>query len=232
MTTLTPTKDLGATSKATGLLYVEPDGTITDDDLAALAPDIEMNVPFIMDWVSAVLTHERCVTHLYKSIAGRTNNPVLKKQYQAFGDQTAKHVKILEKLVTSAGGNPNYVSPAARATEGMDAKVLESTFLLAGSIDVMTQEMAMLDAVFLAESTDHANWEAMGQLAERLPEGELKTAFGAAVDEVEPEEDEHLTWAQETRAQMVILQAENRAMTATGAEVEEIVEKIKGWLSD
>jgi rubrerythrin len=231
MTTLTPTKDLGATIKPVGLLHAEPDRQITDDDLAALAPDVSMNVPFIMDWVAAVLTHERCGTHLYRSVAGRTNNPILKKQYVAFGEQTERHAEILEDLVTGAGGNPNYVSPAARATEGMDAKLLESTFLLGGSIDIMTQEMAMLDAVLLAESMDRANWETLAVLAAELPDGDLKTAFTKAADEVGPEEDEHLTWAKETKMKMVLLQAESRAMTAAGAKAEELVEKIKGWLS-
>jgi rubrerythrin len=232
MHTLTPTKDLGATSKASDRLYVEPDCQITDDELAALAPDLDLNIPFVMDWVSAVLTHERCGAHLYRSVAGRTNNPVLKRRYGEFGKETERHVEILENLVTTAGGNPMYVSPAARATEGTDSKILESTFLIAGSIDVMTQEMAMLDAVLLAESMDHANWEVMAMLAERLPEGDLKTAFEEAVRQVEPEEDEHLTWAKETKARMVMLQAESRTMTAAGAKAEELIEKIKDWLSD
>ena len=70
-----------------------------------------------------MLAHERCGTHLYRSVAGRTNNPVLQAQYEEFGDETERHVEILEELVTAAGGNPNYVSPAARATEGTDAKL-------------------------------------------------------------------------------------------------------------
>ena len=90
----------------------------------------------------------------------------------------------------------------------------------------------MLDAVFLAETIDHANWETLAVLASELPDGDLKTAFQHAADQVGPEEDEHLAWAKETKMKMVLLQAESRAMTAAGAKAAEVVETIKGWLAD
>ena len=43
----------------------------------------------------------------------------------------------------------------------------------------------MLDAVFLAETIDHANWVTLGALTELLPDGALRRAFEAAVGEVE-----------------------------------------------
>ena len=232
MPTLTPTKDTGGQAKASGLLYVEPDLVMTDDELAGLAPDVGMNVPFVMDVVSAMLAHERCGVHLYRSVAGRTNNPMLKRRYDSAQDAVLEAVTVLEGLVTSAGGNPSYVSPAARAAQGMDTKLLESTFALNGSLDVMTQEMAMLDAVLLAESMAKANWETFAVLAGQLPDGELKTSFQEAADEVGPVKDEGFTWAKETKMKMVLLQSESRMMTAVGAKAEELVETVKGWFSD
>lgn len=231
MTTLTPTKLDGATSKASDTVYVEPAQQVTDEMLAALMPDAGFNVPFVNDYLSAVLTHERCGRHLYRSVAGRTNNPMLKRKYEEFGDETERHVEILEQLITGLGGNPNYVSPSARAVEGMDSRILESTFMLAGSLDVMTQELAMLDGVLVAEAVDQGNWSTLAQLAEQLPDGEAKTGLTAAVGMVQPQEEEHLTWARETKAKLVLLQANSRMMTAAGAKAEELVEKVRGWLS-
>jgi hypothetical protein len=134
MPTLTPTKDKGAASKAIGALYVEPEQVITDDMLASLFADTGLNGAFVADMLSAMLTHERCGRHLYRSVEGRTNNPVLRAKYKEFGEETERHVAILEDLITQIGGNPNYVSPTARAVEGADARILESTFALAGSI--------------------------------------------------------------------------------------------------
>ena len=62
----------------------------------------------------------------------------------------------------------------------------------------------MLDAVFLAETIDHANWTTFGALTELLPDGALRSAFEAAVGEVEAQEDEHLGWAKETRQRLVL----------------------------
>ncbi len=231
MPTLTPTKADGATAKANDVIYVEPAHTTTDEELAeALAID-GLNAAFVADLLSAHLTHERCGTHLYRSVAGRTNNPVLRARYEEFGEETLRHVEILEDVVRSAGGNPAYVSPLARAVEAADAHALQATFLAAGGLDPMAQEMAMLDAVFMAESIDHANWEALGQLVPKLPEGSLREKLRAAVDEVEVDEDEHLSWARDTRAQLTMLQASSSFVAKAGAKAEELVATVKRWFS-
>jgi rubrerythrin len=230
VTTLTPTKDLGATAQPALMLAIEPQLQTTPDMLEPLFPDAGLNAPFVADLLSAVLAHERCGRHLYRSCEGRSNNPILKAKYQEFGAQTERHVEILEELIASTGGNPNYVSSQARAVEGMDAKVLESTFALAGSVDVMTAEMALLDAVFLAESVDHANWQALAQLTQQMPEGEARSAFQRAVDAVEHEEDEHLEWAQQTRARLVMLQARSDLLANVGEKAEELLARVRNWL--
>jgi rubrerythrin len=231
LSTLTPTKSNGATTKASELVYVEPGRQVTDDDLAAMLPTAGVNVPFIADFLSAVLAHERCGRHLYRSVAGRTNNPVLRRAYEEFGEETERHATILEQLVMGLGGNPNYVSPAARAVEGTDSRLLESTYMLGGSLDVMTLEMAMLDAVLLAESADQANWATLARLADTLPDGDARNRLVEAVQQVAPEEDKHLDWARETKAKLVLLQADSRLLTQVGAKAEELVEAVRGWLS-
>jgi rubrerythrin len=195
MQTLTPTKDTGATAKANEVVYVELDQTETDQGLATQLSLDGVNAAFVADFLSACLTHERCGTHLYRSVAGRTLNPMLQGKYQQFGRQTVRHVEILEDVIVAGGGNPSYVSPLARATEAADTKALEATYLGSGGLDPMAAEMAMLDAVFMAETVDHANWEALGQLAAALPDGAMKDALTAAGREVEEDEDEHLSWA-------------------------------------
>ena len=40
----------------------------------------------------------------------------------------------------------------------------------------------MLDAVFIAESVDQANWQALQKLGQKLPDGQLKHSFTAAVE--------------------------------------------------
>jgi rubrerythrin len=232
MAILTPTKDKGAATKPLPAVYVEPDLQTTDDMLHALLPDAGVNMAFVADTLSGMLTHERCGRHLYRSVEGRTMNPVLKAKYKEFGEETERHVEILERLITETGGNPNYVSPTARAIEGTDSKILESTFMLEGSVDMMTAELAMLDGVFLAESADHANWKTLGAMVALLPEGPLRDSFRNAVEEVEEEEDEHLSWASDTKQKLVLLQTKSSAMTKAGAKAEELLARVTSWLAD
>jgi rubrerythrin len=229
MTVLTPTKATGATAQANDVLYVDPQAVVDDDVLAQQMPIDGLNSVFVADLLSAMLTHERCGRHLYRSVSERTNNPMLERKYQEFGEETEHHVDVLETLITGSGGNPNYVSSTARAVEGMDSKLLESTFMLDGSLDPMTREMAMLDAVFLAESMDHANWATLSKLTESVPEGSLRDAFRNAVGEVEEQEDEHLEWAKSTKAKMTMLQAQSSLATTIGVKAEEMIARVRGW---
>lgn len=229
--TLIPTYDTGAVTKPTDMVYAPPGREVTDDVLAGQLLDLGMNTPFIADIMSAALAHERCGRHLYRSVGGRTQNPMLKAKYEHFGDETERHAEILETLISAMGGNPQYVSPAARATEACDSKLVETTFMLAGSIDIMTAEMVMLEAVLLAETIDHNNWLAIEALAGELPDGELRQQMVDAVAEVLSQEDEHLGWARDTRLQMIRLQAKSRTMTAAGARVEEMLETVRGWFA-
>jgi rubrerythrin len=231
MPILTPTKADGSEARANDVVYVEPDQTVTDAELSTTMSMDGLNAPFLADLLSAYLTHERCGTHLYRSVAGRTNNPVLRARYEEFGEETLRHVQILEDLITTAGGNPAYVSPLARAVEAADAKSLEATFLAGGGLDPMAQEMAMLDAVFMAESIDHANWEALGRLAPMVPDGPIRAAMEAAVTRVESDEDEHLTWARDMRARMTLLQASGSLAAKAGAKAEELVASVKSWFT-
>ena len=89
----------------------------------------------------------------------------------------------------------------------------------------------MLDAVVLAETRDHANWSFLAQLVGEVPEGPARDALARAVGQVEPEEDQHLAWAQETRSKMMMLQAKSKMMATAGAKVEELTAKVRELFS-
>jgi rubrerythrin len=227
MPILTPTAATGARSAPQEMTYVDPARTMPAEEHQSFLAGTDLNGPFVADLLSDMLAHERCGAQLYRSVAERTHNPMLQRKYRSFGDETLDHVGILEDLIDGLGGDPGYVSPAARATEKSGIGLLESTFLLAGSVDLMTQELVMLDAVLLAEAKDHANWSCLSSLADQLPTGDVRAAFEAAVGQVEPQEDEHLGWAQEMRCKMISMQAQSGAMQAMGAKAEELMARIK-----
>ena len=231
MTTLSPTftttYDTGGTTQPAAEVYANPERMRLPADVQDLLGG-ELNPPFIIDLLSAALMHEQCGRHLYRSISARTDNPSLGSTYAKFGDETEEHIKILRDLVTTIGADPNYVSPSARATEKLDHGALEATFMLDGSLDIMTRELAMLDAVVLAETIDRANWQAIEAIGAELAAGPDKDAFTAATTEVRPQEDDHLAWAQLTRAQLVHLQATRPTTTGIAATAEAALDWFKG----
>ena len=230
MPILTPTAATGARTAPAEMTYVNPAHLMPHDELKGFLADTGLNGPFVADVLSDMLAHERCGAQLYRSVAGRTNNPMLKRQYEHFGEETTQHVGILETLIGNLGGDPQYVSPAARATTKAGTALLESTFLLNGSIDLMTQELVMLDVVLVAEAKDHANWACLAALADSVPDGDIRDAFTEAVQTVQPQEDEHFGWASETRCKMISAQATSRAAQVVGEAAETVISRIKKWV--
>jgi ferritin-like metal-binding protein YciE len=228
MPTLTPTAATGACSKPEEMTYVDPARTMMPEEDEAFLANTGLNGPFVADLLSDMLAHERCGAQLYRSVSQRTNNAVLRERYEHFGNETVEHVENLEGLIAGLGGDPGYISPAARVTEKAGIGLLESTFLLAGSVDLMTQELVMLDAVLLAEAKDHANWSCLAGMVDDLPDGDVRDTFQAAIDEIEVQEDEHFRWAQDMRCRMISLQATSGPTSSLALKAEEMMARIKG----
>ena len=214
--TIFVTKDTGGTAKPVGVLYIEPERQMPAPGPSALA-EAGLDADFTADLLSAALAHERCGVHLYRAVSARTTMPDLKAKYEEYLVETTEHVRILEELIAAAGGDPQYVSPSARATEKAAAGLLESTYALAGSIDANTAELAMLEAVMLAESKDHGNWELMAQLAAQMNEGAVRTQMEQATSIVLVQEEEHYGWARQARAEMLFSLATGGATLPTPA---------------
>jgi hypothetical protein len=231
MPTLIPTVETGARAVPVGMTHVDPAQVLLPTEHEAFLDGTGLNGPFVADLLSDMTAHERGGAALYRSVGGRTNNPVLKQKYAQFGNQTVEHVEVLETLVSRLGGDPGYVSPSARATEKAGLGLVESTYLLGGSVDLMTQELVMLDAVLLAEAKDHANWSGLAQLVDVMPEGEVRDAVREAVERVEPEEDEHFGWAQDMREKLISAQVRSGAVQSMTAKAEEMVARVQGLFS-
>jgi rubrerythrin len=197
------TKAIGGRVLPLSLLYVDPDQLAPGSGAPGLV-DAGVDPVFVTDLLSACLAHERCGVHLYRSVAGRTTDPDLRARYEEFGAETLQHVAILEELVSTAGGDPMYVSAAARATEKAGAGLVEATFLVEGSLDAVTAELAMLEAVMLAEAKDQSNWELLAQMATQMLKSEARTQLEEAAEQVLAQEEDHYGWARETRAEMLM----------------------------
>jgi hypothetical protein len=223
---------LGGTAKPGPMVAIDPERLVLDEDLVATAEGSGLNGPFLADLLSAMLMHARCGFHLYRSLAGRSNNPVLTRRYEQHGADAEVQITAFETLITDLGGDPGYTSPIARVTEKYDLGALEGSFMLSGSVDLMDQEMAMLDAVVLSEGIARANGETLAALADTLDDGAVKDALARATEQIAPAAVEHLRWALETRQQLVLLQLRSKAMQTVGLSATTLMDKIHGLFDD
>jgi hypothetical protein len=223
----TTTYDTGGTSTPLDTVAVLPERTASPDAMKASLGSL--NAPFVADFLSAALMHEQCGRHLYRAVSAQTRNPVLKRRYEEFGQETEQHIMILQDMIAALGGDPGYVSPSARAMEKLDAGAVQATFMVDGSLDLMTKELLMLDTVVLAETACHANWEMIEQLCEQIDDGAARDAVRAAVDEVRPQEDDHVMWATQTRRRIIGMQLSSSMAQGMAASMEEMVDRVASW---
>lgn len=207
MATLTTKETGGLAPLVTNASFSPPEAAIAPEQLGAFLDGTGLNGPFMADLLSSFLMHEQCGLHLYRTAISMTLDPMLREKYEEFGAETEEHIRIFEQLIAACGGQPGYVSPTARLTEALDSKIHEAAILLPDGADEAALELAILEAVILAETKCHSDWSLIQKLAAELPEGDARTAFQAAVDQVEEQEDEHIRWARETWETLIMTQA-------------------------
>ena len=221
----------GGRTMPLSMTVTEPDRAVTPDMLSKqLLPGSDLNVAFIAGSMSAFLAHERAGAALYRVAAEHSNNPMLVAKYDEFGRETVEHIAIYQQLIADLGGDPHYVSPAARMTEQLGTKLLEGPVLLAGSVDLLTLEAAFLEAVVIAEHKCHDNWQLLASLADHLPEPQARLVRDA-VSTVQPQEDEHIDWARNTWMELATTNATSATANATMGLVERAAHKIKDALT-
>ena len=231
MATLTTKETGGMAPLMTTASFTAPECALPPEQLNAFLEGSGLNGPFMADLLSSFLMHEQCGLHLYRTAISMTNNPMLKNRYEEFGAETEEHIRIFEELIAACGGQPGYVSPTARMTEALDSKIHEAAILLPDGADEATIELAILEAVVLAETKCHSDWSLIQKLTPELPEGVARNAFQSAVDQVEEQEDEHIRWARETWEKLIMTQAQTKIMQKGMAMAEKAVGKVKDMLN-
>lgn len=203
MPTLFPTPVSGAKTFATLMTVAPPDRLVTIEALQKLGEAANLNGPFLANLLSAFTQLERDAVHLYDVLAKRTTFDAWRERYEAFGKNSLDHIRIYEELIVNLGGDPQFVSPMARMCEFKNSKLLD-TLLVSGSVDALTLELTGLEAVIAAENQCRANWELLNALADKISDSTIKKALQDAVQQVIPQEDEHLSWAKTTWQQTLL----------------------------
>ncbi|MDP9141576.1 MAG: hypothetical protein M3O62_12385 [Pseudomonadota bacterium] len=156
------------------------------------------------------LEHERGGIGIYSLAVECAQDDGLKEEFGKYLEETRNHESALLTVCGELGIDPELETPA-RPIVRETGKALVSSIEKAretGNTDVA--ELVACEAVVLAETKDHANWELLSKIASAL-KGNERTTLQAAVDEVEDQEDEHLYhskgWCRELRLKSLGLRA-------------------------
>jgi len=137
---------------------------------------------------------------VYTTALTCVKNDDLREEWEEYLEQTKNHVEILRDLAVRLGVDPDRQTPGRQVVRNIGLALVKSMQMARSSSEPNAAEIVAAECVTLAETKDHANWSLLSKLAESST-GKEREALEAAVEEVEPEEDEHLYhtagWARE-----------------------------------
>lgn len=226
MPTLAVRPETGATISPGPMVTAPPGREVVEDHLTEFAAGCGLGGPFLADQLSAFVTHERMGINLLRTLYARCDNPVLRKRYADLEDETLRAIEVWEQLITRLGGNPQYASPAARATEAFDSKAIEA-LALSGSADPMSLEQAGLQTFLCAANQCVANVALLAELADAADEGQARVAMREAAETLRPVAESHQRWAMEAIRKATVSQAKHPAVRKVAQAAERATDKIR-----
>lgn len=137
------------------------------------------------------LEHEMGGTKVYETALKCVVNEDLKEEWEKYLEETEKHVQVLHDVCLQMNIDPEEQTPGRKITHDMGASLVAAMEAALGAGDKSMAECVAAECVVHAETTDHFNWQLIGEVAEKMTGADGK-ALKEAYQEVEDEEDEHL----------------------------------------
>ena len=159
-----------------------------------------MNDQQVRELLYQALETEMGGVQVYTTALQCAENEDLKKEWEEYLEQTKNHVAIMEEVLTKLDLDPNEETPGRKVVRHIGESLVEAMEMALEEGEPGAAQLVACEAVVLAETKDHQNWELLGQVAKKT-KGDEKRVLEAAQKEVEEEEDEHLYhtagWARE-----------------------------------
>lgn len=147
--------------------------------------------PQMRELLLQALEHERGGVLLYQTALECVVHDELRDEWEKYLMQTGNHVEALTRACMDLGLDPDEMTPGRQIVRHTGTALVVAMKMALAAEDREAAELVACDAVVLAETKDHANWQLIGECAQRL-EGAAQQALQHAYDQVEDEEDEHL----------------------------------------
>ena len=150
-----------------------------------------MNAEQVEELVLQSLEHEKGGMEIYTTALQCVLNEDLKDEWQRYLEQTRTHVSALEGVCRALGIDPTQESPGRDVVRGVGQALVQAMQKAQAAGDASAAEIVACEAVVLAETKDHLNWELLTKAAEQLT-GKGAQTLREACDLIEDQEDEHL----------------------------------------
>jgi rubrerythrin len=150
-----------------------------------------MNTQQLQELLLQSLEHERGGVQIYRTALQCVVQSELRKEWTHYLEQTERHVQILTDTCTQLGFDPGVRTPGCQIVRENGMALVRAMQMALAAGDPEAAEIVACEAIVLAETKDHANWELIGAAA-KAADSSMAQALKAAYDQVEDEEDEHL----------------------------------------
>jgi rubrerythrin len=150
-----------------------------------------MEMEMVKELMLQSLEHEMGGTKVYETALKCVVNEDLKEEWEKYLEQTQKHVQVLHDACLQLEIDPDEQTPGRKITRDVGASLVAAMETALGTGDKEMAECVACEMVVHAETTDHFNWQLIGEVAKKMTGAEGK-ALKEAYQEVEEEEDEHL----------------------------------------
>jgi rubrerythrin len=137
------------------------------------------------------LEHEKGGIKVYQTALKCVVNDDLKEEWDEYLEQTEKHVQVLQDVCLQLEFDPEEQTPGRKITHDMGASLVAAMEAALGTGDKEMAQCVACECVVHAETTDHFNWQLIGEVSKKMTGAQGK-ALKEAYEEVEDEEDEHL----------------------------------------
>jgi hypothetical protein len=170
----------------------------------------DMKEQQLKDLILQSLEHEMGGVEIYLTAVQCAINSELQEEWGKYLEQTREHVETLRGVCQAMGIDPEEETPSREILRDMGQSLVNSMEKARSGGNAEAAQIVACEAVVLAETKDHLDWELLGKCAEKLT-GSRAKVLKEACEKVEDEEDEHLYhtkgWCRELWIQSLGMQA-------------------------
>ena len=150
-----------------------------------------MKMQMVKELLLQSLEHELGGVKVYETALKCVINEELKEEWQKYHQETERHVQVLHDVCSQMHLDPEEQTPGRKIVREMGQSLVKAMEAALASGGKDAAQCVACECVVLAETTDHGNWELIGEVSKAMPGAEGK-ALKEAYAEVEEQEDEHL----------------------------------------